>query len=611
MSDTLIEALENAAKLTERGYTFLDGDLRPNEHNFSDLLKEAQRRGAKLRALGLEKGDRLAMIIPDPEDFVLSFLGAVLVGVVPVPMYPPLALGRLDSYIDSAASILTAAGARMLLTTKQVSPILWSLVSKVDGLEDIVLAEKLREKNDGDQAYVRPDISPDDTCFLQFTSGSTSAPKGVVVTHRSLSANAKAIMFDGLESDPAVDKGISWLPLYHDMGLIGFVIAPLFATVPVVFIPTLAFVKRPSVWMETVHKYRGTITFGPNFAFGLAAKRAPKNRTDFDLSCLRVIGCGAEPINGGTMRTFIDAFAPFGVKPKALMPCYGMAEATLAMSFDRLTRPMRTVTIDRGIYEAKNTAQLVEPQAGNEVLELVSCGRTFPGHDLGIMNERGELLVEGKVGEIVFRGPSVTTGYFRNPEATVELLKGGWLHTGDLGFMLDGEVFISGRMKDVIILNGRNYYPQAIEWAVERAEGVRRGNVVAFSINGEVTEKLIVVAESTFEDQNKVREAVSAEVKAALGLQVGEVVLVGKGAIPKTSSGKLQRRKTKSQYEDGSLGMQGNRTLGSAAAKVTLFRHMTFSVFARIRHRMRTAIPTRLPRGFFTFGSAQKNEETR
>lgn len=608
MTETLIEALENAAKLTERGYTFLDSELRPTEHPFSDLLKEAQRRGAKLRALGLEKGDRLAMIIPEPEDFVLSFLGAVLVGVVPVPMYPPLALGRLDSYIDSAASILSAANARMLLTTKQVSPVLWSLVSKVDGLEDIKLVEKLREKGEDDPVYVRPDISPDDVCFLQFTSGSTSAPKGVIVTHKSLSANAKAIMFDGLESDPAVDKGISWLPLYHDMGLIGFVIAPLFATVPVVFIPTLSFVKRPTVWMETVHKYRGTITFGPNFAFGLVAKRAPKTAGALDLSCLRVIGCGAEPINGGTMRTFIDAFTPFGVKPKALMPCYGMAEATLAMSFDRLTRPMRTVTIDRGVYEAKNTAQLVEGKSGTEVLELVSCGRTFPGHDLGIMNERGELLAEGNVGEIVFRGASVTPGYFRNPEATKELLKGGWLHTGDLGFMLDGEVFISGRMKDVIILNGRNYYPQAIEWAVERAAGVRRGNVVAFSINGEVTEKLIVVAETTVEDQNKVREAVSAEVKAALGLQIGEVVLVAKGAIPKTSSGKLQRRKTKSQYEDGSLGMQGNRTLGSAAAKVTLFRHMTFSVFARIRHRMRTAIPARLPRGFFTFGSAQKND---
>lgn len=606
MTETLLEALEKASAITERGYTFLDGELRPNEWSFNALAKEAKRRGAKLRAMGLNKGDRLAMIIPEPEDFVLSFLGAVAVGVVPVPMYPPLALGRLDSYIDSAASILAASGAKMLLTTKQVSPVLWSLVSKVDGLQDLILAEKLREKSADDAESIDVSITPDDVCFLQFTSGSTAAPKGVIVTHRSLSANSKAIMFDGLESDPSIDRGISWLPLYHDMGLIGFVIAPLFATVPVVYIPTITFVKRPTVWMETVHKYRGTITFGPNFAFGLAAKRAPKTAGALDLSCLRVIGCGAEPINGGTMRSFVDAFTPFGVKPKAMMPCYGMAEATLAMAFDRLTRPMRTVSIDRAAYEELNTAQEMQ-SSGKDTIELVSCGRTFPGHDLGIMNEAGELLAEGKVGEIVFRGPSVTPGYFQNPAATEELLKGGWLHTGDLGFMLGGEVFISGRMKDLIILNGRNYYPQAIEWIVERAEGVRKGNVVAFSIQGDATEKLIVVAESTTEDRARVSESVSTELKQALGLAVGEVVLVPKGAIPKTSSGKLQRRKTKLQYEDGSLGSQGVRTLGSTAAKVTLFRHMTSSVFAKLGHRMRRALPA-IPRGFFTLRSQRQND---
>jgi fatty-acyl-CoA synthase len=589
MTESLIEALESAGKLTERGYTFLDGALQPKEWSFAALTKEAKRRGAKLQAMGLEKGDRLAMIIPEPEDFVLSFLGAVTAGIVPVPMYPPLALGRLDSYIDSAASILRASGAKMLLTTKQVSPVLWSLVSKVDGLRDLVLAEKLRESSPGDRETPDVTITPDDVCFLQFTSGSTAAPKGVVVTHRGLAANSKAIMFDGLESDPAVDRGISWLPLYHDMGLIGFVIAPLFATVPVVYIPTITFVKRPTVWMETVNKYRGTITFGPNFAFGLAAKRAPKSKSELDLSCLRVIGCGAEPINGATMRSFIDAFVPFGVKPKALMPCYGMAEATLAMAFDRLTRPMRTVTIDRAAYEELNTAQIVNGE-GKDALELVSCGRTFPGHDLAIMNEAGELLPEGKVGEIVFRGPSVTPGYFQNEEASKELLKGGWLHTGDLGFMIDGEVFISGRMKDLIILNGRNYYPQAIEWIVERTDGVRKGNVIAFSVQGDTTEKLIVVAESTTDDRDRVSQAVSADLKAALGLAATEVVLVPKGAIPKTSSGKLQRRKAKAQYQDGSLGREGVRTLGSTSARVTLIRHMTTSVFARIRHRVRTAI---------------------
>jgi fatty-acyl-CoA synthase len=616
MVDTLTGALEATAGITHKGYTFLDGDLNPTEWSFADLVKEARRRGAKLRAMGLEKGDRLAMIIPEPEDFVLSFLGAITAGIVPVPMYPPLALGRLDSYIDGAASILKAAGAKMLLTTKQVAPVLWTLVGKVETLHDLILCDKLREPGAAELPPV--EITPDDTCFLQFTSGSTAAPKGVIVTHRNLAANARAIMFDGLESDGSIDKGVSWLPLYHDMGLIGFVIAPLFAEVPVVFIPTISFVKRPNVWMETVHKYRGTITFGPNFAFGLAAKRAARSKgSELELSCLRVIGCGAEPINSKTMRNFLEAFEPMGVKARALMPCYGMAEATLAMSFDRLTRPMRAIEIDRETYEEKNQVQLLEsgvaPKDGKQVLELVSCGKTFPGHELGIMDDHGELLSEGHVGEIVFRGPSVTPGYFRNAEATQTLLAGGWLHTGDLGFQVDGEVFISGRKKDLIILNGRNYYPQAIEWVVEQTDGIRKGNVVAFSVNGDTTEKLVVVAESTATDRQPVIDAVSAHIKGQLGLAVGEVVLVPRGAIPKTSSGKLQRRKTKSHYEDGSIHHLGDRTLGSTAAKVTLFRHMTVSVFARIRHNIRRAIPMGIPRGLLgraMFLGASRREKT-
>ena len=591
MVATLVDALANAAAVEHKGYTFLDDRLDPREWSFAKISEETDRRARYFRSLGLEKGDRLAMIVPDGEDFVLSFFGAVRAGIVPVPMYPPLALGKIDSYVDTAARILKTANAKMLLTTKQVSPILWSLLSRVSGLEEIVLTEKVKSHDEATVTATLDDIAirPEDACFFQFTSGSTSDPKGVIVSHENLVANAKAIMYDGLDCDPETDRGVSWLPLYHDMGLIGFVIAPLVAHVPVVFIPTMSFVKRPPVWMDIVDKYRGTITFAPNFAFGLATKRATEQKlASLDLSCVRVLGCGAEPINPTTMRSFVDKFSAAGFSPNALMPCYGMAEATLAMSFDRLDRPMTTLTIDRDAYEGDKVAK-VAPDG----IELVGCGATFPNHDVGIMNERGELLEDGAVGEIVFRGPSVTRGYFQNEDATKALLAGGWLHTGDLGFRVDGTLYISGRQKDLVILNGRNYYPQSIEWEVEQIEGIRKGNVVAFATTGANSEELVVVAETKIVEQELLKAAVQRRVSDAFGIQAREIMLVGPGGLPKTSSGKLQRRRTKQLYEEGTLGAE-NRTMGSTATRVALARHLTRSAFARITHNIKkTARPAR------------------
>ncbi|MCB9649107.1 MAG: fatty acyl-AMP ligase [Deltaproteobacteria bacterium] len=587
MAETLIDVLLDASNVTHKGYTFLDDAMSAEEWSFADLAQEADRRAAYFRSLGLKQGDRLGMIVPDGKDFVLSFFGAVRAGIVPVPMYPPLALGKLDSYVDTATRILSTAGAKMLLTNKQVSPILWSLLSRVKGLEDIILTEKVANH---DASKVKQDLSDvritgEDTCFLQFTSGSTSDPKGVLVSHANLVANSKAIMFDGLKSDSETDIGVSWLPLYHDMGLIGFVIAPMLAHVPVVFLPTLSFVKRPTSWMEAVNKYRGTITFAPNFAFGLAAKRMSPSRLEgMDLSCLRVVGCGAEPINPNTMRNFVGTFEGVGLNPNAIMPCYGMAEATLAIAFDDLSSPFKTVTIDRDAYEEQHLATRYDGDDPARALELVACGATFSAHEVGIMDDHGVLLKNGKVGEIVFRGPSITSGYFDNADASKELLAGGWLHTGDLGFVLDGQLFISGRKKDLIILNGRNYYPQSIEWEVEHVEGIRRGNVVAFSTRGDNTEELVIVAETKVEEGlDELAHQIKMRVHDVLGVRARDVVLVGPGGLPKTSSGKLQRRRTKAQYEAGELGRE-NRTMGSAATKVKLAKHFTASAVARIKH---------------------------
>ena len=590
---TLLDALDNAEQHTDRGFVFLDGQLEPHDYSFRQLSAATKRRGRQLQQMGFGKGDRIGLIIPDNEDFVLTFLGAISVGVVPVPMYPPLALGKLDAFLLSATRILGASGAKAVVTTKKISAILGTLLIKVDSLEKMILVDKFKSVAEADRAP--PEISPDDTCFLQFTSGSTSDPKGVVVTHANLIANANAIMQDGLRADPTVDRGISWLPLYHDMGLIGFVIAPLCTTTPVVFIPTLTFVKRPTVWMKTVNDYRGTITFAPNFAFALAAKRA-RAQKDLDLSCLRVLGCGAEPINARTIRKFVDAFSPMGLNENAVMPCYGMAEATLAMAFEPLTEPLFVERIDRDAYE--NTHEAMPVLEGGDAIELVACGRSFPNHAVGIMDPGGELLPDGKVGEIVFRGPSVTRGYFDNPQATAETIVQGWLHTGDLGFMRDGRVFVSGRKKDLIILNGRNYHPQAIEWEVEKLAGIRKGNIVAFAISGESTEKLVVVAETKAGDHGPLVDTIKNDVRAALGLVINDVVLVPAGALPKTSSGKLQRRKTRAAYIDGSLGSDGIRTMGKGATRRVIARHVTSSFFAKVRHnvrRIRSSLPAPSP----------------
>ena len=584
MPDTVLDALEVASSVDHKGFVFVGADRSEVSYSFADLVAAARRRGRQLQAMGYAKGDRIGLIVPDNDEFVLTFLGALYAGVVPVPMYPPVALGKLDAYMDSLVRILGAAGARAIVTTKRVSPILWSLLDKVEALDDIVLVDKLGDAPESDEPS--PEIGPEDTCFLQFTSGSTSDPKGVIVTHGSLAANANAVISDGLNADPETDRGVSWLPLYHDMGLIGFVIAPLFGLIPIVFLQTMSFVKRPTIWMEAVDRYRGTLSFAPNFAFALAAKRAAQQvESGIDLSCLRVLGCGAEPINSKTIDRFVRAFEPAGLNPNAVMPCYGMAEATLAMTFEPLDEPVLTQSIDRAAYENDNIARRVG--VDSDSIELVACGRTFPGHQIGIMSPDDDLLADGEVGEIVFSGPSVTAGYYQNRSATSESFRDGWLHTGDLGFTLSGRLYVSGRLKDLIILNGRNYYPQAIEWEVEKIQGIRKGNVVAFAERGDRTERLVVVAETKAGEHGPLVEPIRAQLSAAFQLAVDDVVIVPAGSLPKTSSGKLQRRKTCAQYRDGTLGNDGVRTMGANATRAVLARHITTSAFARLRHRFR------------------------
>jgi fatty-acyl-CoA synthase len=579
---SLVAALDACEGLQERGFTFA-GARGPGEDltvSFHELKRLARQRAAHYSALGLQRGDRLALVIPEGEHFIPAFLGALWIGLIPVPLYPPLSLGKLDAFMDALVTILNVARPRALVTTERVGKLLWSAVGRIPSVERVITAEELQVEPSSPLPPAA-ELAEDDVAFLQFTSGSTALPKGVIVTHGSLAANCKAIIEDGLRVDPLRDKAVSWLPLYHDMGLIGLVLAPVMYGIPTVYIPTLTFIKNATSWLETIHKHKGTLSFAPNFAYALVTKRAKSEQVArWDLSRMRVFGCGSEPINPETMRKFVTTFAPAGLKPEALLPCYGMAEATLAISFVGLDEPLRTDRIDAERY---HTDRKAAPGLG---LEVVNCGRTFPGHELSIQDEDGRLLADRHVGEICFRGPSVAAGYWENPEATRAAgmgQKGGWLRTGDLGYLASGELYISGRIKDILIVNGRNYYPQRIEWLVDEIAGVRKGSAVVFTRPGSASEEIVVAAETRADDLAALRLQIVSRVGEEFQLAVSDVALVAPGALPKTSSGKLQRRRTRDQYLRGTLGREGR----GGSARLAMAKHFALSLVGRAQHQAR------------------------
>ncbi|MBX3207089.1 MAG: fatty acyl-AMP ligase [Labilithrix sp.] len=568
---TLSDALRQLSNREDRGFVFVRPDGTERFCSFRDLGVEAQRRAADLHARGLVKGDRLAIAVPDPDEFVLSFLGAVMGGIVPVPISPQLSFKNIEGYHDTVAHIANASGASLLLTTAATRQYVDPIAARAPKLRGIVTVDELGKEDHG---KVDVAVDPTDLAFLQFTSGSTSRPKGVMVSHRNLAWNSESFMIHGLAKDSSFDKGVTWLPLFHDMGLIGFVVGTIFTDIPVVFLPTASFVRNPRIWLDKIHQHRGTITYAPNFAYALVAKRLKdKDVADLDLSCLRRAGCGAEPIQPKTLRDFAAKLAPAKLDPKAFLPSYGMAEATLAITFVPHSTGVRTDVIEKKSLEAGDAkpAPSIEDAGGTvdssmlgaDVQELVNCGKPFPEHALAIVDEAGNRLGDRRVGQIVTRGPSISAGYYEEPELTADAFKKGpdgdtWLYTGDLGYTVDGEVFICGRLKDMIIVRGRNFYPNDLEWVVSELPSVRRGNVVAFSVDVSgpegAGEQLVIAAEAFQADAEALKQAIAQAIVANFSLTTHEVVIVPQGTLPRTSSGKPQRRKTRQLYLDGTLG---------------------------------------------------------
>ncbi|MGF6696669.1 fatty-acyl-CoA synthase [Paraburkholderia sp. MM5496-R1] len=552
MNQTLVDAVAALPRGDARGLRFVSTHGDEHYYPYEALEREARNHAKKLVALGLNKGERVALVVLDPEAFILSFLGASFAGLVPVPIFPRGSLNfrTRTRYAETVSHIVRSAGARMLLTSTSTRETIEDVLAVDTGLERIVTIEALL---DGEPpACDLPTLHPDDLCFLQYTSGSTSLPKGVMVTHRNLVANATAFLGPRGIDLREQDVYVSWLPLHHDMGLIS-VLGALICDLPCVLLATEAFVRRPGLWMEAITKYRGTISFAPNFAYALAARRTrDQDLEGLDLRRLRVAGCGAEPINAQALRQFCARFEPAGFRAEALLPCYGMAEATLAITFHDHGQPLVTDVVYAAALGLGRAIPATRDN-GLRTIELVGCGHCFPGHELRIVDESGRALPERCVGEIVTRGPSITVGYYGQADASADAYRDGWLQTGDLGYLAGDQLYICGRSKDLIVIHGSNLYPQDIEWAVAELPSVQSRGVIAFSVMRDGDETLVVCAEGKPAEATALRRAIAQKVAECAGLQVGHVAIVQAGSLPRTSSGKVQRRRTKAQFEAGEL----------------------------------------------------------
>ena len=527
---TLPEALDRAARSRE-GYVFVTGGVEVRR-SYADIQHTSFRVARALREAGLTRGDLVALMITDAEQFLTALFGASIAGLVPASVAPPTVTGEPSRSFELTAGILRAARARAVIASA-------ALVAGCEGMRASCPDLRLVLSRDGlDARPLESQALPslDDIAFVQFTSGSTSAPIGVALSHRNLCANIGAINGPAGLATTSEDSAVSWLPLHHDMGLVGMALGPLYSARPAVLLTPQAFIKRPAEWLKAISRYRATVSFAPNFAYDLAVRRIRDSDLEgLDLSSWRVAGCGAEPIHAATLSAFADRFAGVGFRATSFLPCYGLAEHVLAATLPPRHRALRV----------EHTSSVT----------LVSCGRALPGHEMRVVREDGCEAREREIGEITLAGPSVMLGYYRDDESTAETIRNGWLHTGDLGYLSDGELFVCSRAKDIIIVNGRKYHPQDLEWAVDDVAGVRRGRVVAFgtSEQGAGDRVVMVVETSGAASSGTLAETIRRRISEAFGLYVDEVVSVASGAIGRTTSGKMQRAATKARYEQHML----------------------------------------------------------
>lgn len=548
---TLTQALDFAAT-GETGITLYGGRgecLRAM--TYADLRTEARALARRLLAGGLNPGDRVGLAAETDADFIRAFFACQYAGLVPAPLPLPAPLGGREAYVEQIGRMLGAAQASAVFGPASYAEWLREAADQAGGIAIGPSLDDLPEA--GDMAL--PDIDPDDLCYVQFSSGSTRFPTGVMVTHRSLMANAVAITRDGLQV-VARDRAVSWLPLYHDMGLIGFLLAPLCCQMSVDLLPTSAFVRRPLLWLELISRKGGTVSYSPTFGYELCARRAETgSNATFDLSSWRIAGVGGDMVRVRPLTEFADRFAAVGFDRKAYVASYGMAEATLAVTMAPLGSGLQVETLN--LLDLEGVGDVTNAAVDERSRGFVRCGQALPAHRIEVRDAEGRSVPDGHVGRIFIQGPSLMQGYFGNPDATADVLSGdGWLETGDLGLIVEGEIVPTGRAKDLILINGRNLWPQDLEWSVEaQLDKVRSGDVAAFHVTDGDAEQVVVLVQSRSGD-SAAREALTIEVAALLRARHGietTVHLVGPHDLPKTTSGKLSRTRARAMFLAGTF----------------------------------------------------------
>jgi 1-acyl-sn-glycerol-3-phosphate acyltransferase len=517
-----------------------------------ELRDRAQTFAANLQTRGLQTGEAVAIMLPTGRDYFFAFFGILLAGGMAVPLYPPLRASHLEDHLRRQAGILSNCQARVLITFPEAKTAARLLRAHAPALRTVMTASELSVAN---QARPRPGAG--DLALLQYTSGSTGNPKGVMLTHANLLANIRA-MGRAVQAS-AADVFVSWLPLYHDMGLIGAWLGSLYYGARLVIMSPLAFLSRPARWLWAIHHYHGTLSAAPNFAYELCAGRIDDSQIEgLDLSSWRLAFNGAETVSANTISAFAQRFGRYRFSPTAMTPVYGLAECCVGLAFPPIGRGPVMDSIDRGVLMRESRATPL-PAEDPRALRVVACGLPIPEHDIRIVDETGHEVADRVEGRLQFKGPSATQGYYRNPDATRELLHGEWLDSGDLAYAVNGEIYVTGRIKDVIIRAGRHLHPQEIEEAVGAIDSVRRGCVAVFGSPDprHGTERLIVLAETRMQGTQEL-EALRSRIRDTVVTLIGEppddVVLAPPHSVPKTSSGKLRRQASRNLYERGDIG---------------------------------------------------------
>ena len=554
-ASTLIDALDwHVGATPERTHIrILDESGSPEDVTYQALHTEAAAVAAGLLARDVMPGDTVAIMLPTGREYFVTFAGVVLAGAVPVPIYPPARPSQLADHLRRHTGILANARAAMLVTVPEAVGLGHLLRANVDSLRHIVVPESLAGVAGG--ALPRPRSA--DLALVQYTSGSTGQPKGVALTHDNLLANIRA-MGEAVAVSGA-DTFVSWLPLYHDMGLIGAWLSSLYYGVPLVVMAPQLFLTRPSRWLRAIHANRGTISAGPNFAYELCLTKINEADLDgIDLSSWRLAFNGAEPVSPATIERFAERFAPYGFRRDAMTPVYGLAESAVGLAFPPLGRGPLIDRIDRDTFVRSGRAEPAESDE-RDALRFVACGQPLPRHEIRVVDATGTELGDRREGRIEFRGPSATAGYFHNPTATRSLFHENWLDTGDLGYIADADLYVTGRVKDIIIRAGRNLHPAELEEAVGNIAGVRKGCVAVFASPDPAggAERLVVMAE-TRATEDEMTAALRSEIVSTtvdlLGVAPDDVVLAPPRTVPKTSSGKIRRAASREIYEKGRIG---------------------------------------------------------